>query len=199
MPRIIEALAKAPLSEDPVHFSKLDINDGFWRMVHVVGEKWSFAFVFPNHLEAPKTLVIPSALLMGWALSPCFFHVASETACDVAESYAHEHVGTLPEHPIEGITISEILALQNASMWGTNECNKFLTLLEGEKIGSFWRYFATILYTWHKQVTQHNCYICQEHCYMETTAFFHCQRCQGTMVRIRYLRRSWMQVKAIEK
>ena len=29
MPRIIEALATAPLSEDPIHFSKLDIKNGF--------------------------------------------------------------------------------------------------------------------------------------------------------------------------
>ena len=36
MPHIIEALATAPLSEDPIHFSKLDIKDGFWRMVSAV-------------------------------------------------------------------------------------------------------------------------------------------------------------------
>ena len=29
MPCIIEALATAPLLEDPIHFSKLDIKDGF--------------------------------------------------------------------------------------------------------------------------------------------------------------------------
>ena len=40
----------------------------------------------------------------------------SETARDVAESYAHEHVGTLPEHQFEGNTISELLGLKNASM-----------------------------------------------------------------------------------
>ena len=38
MPRIIEALATAPLSEYPIHFSKLDIKDGFWRTVCAVGE-----------------------------------------------------------------------------------------------------------------------------------------------------------------
>ena len=43
---------------------------------------------------------------MGWTFSPCFLHVASETARDVAESYARERVGTLPEHPFEGIAIS---------------------------------------------------------------------------------------------
>ena len=69
---------------------------------------------------------------MGWTLSPCFFFVASETARGVDESYAHEHVGTLPDHPFEGSTIPELLGLENPSMWGTNKCNKFLTLLEGK-------------------------------------------------------------------
>ena len=45
MPRIIDALAKAPLSEDPIHFSKLDIKYGFWRMVCAFGEEWNFAYV----------------------------------------------------------------------------------------------------------------------------------------------------------
>ena len=54
----------------------------------------------------------------------------SETVRDIAESYAHERVGTLPENPFEGSTITELLGLENASIWGTNECNKFLTLLE---------------------------------------------------------------------
>ena len=37
MPRIIKALATALLSEDPIHFIKLGIKDGFWRMVCAVG------------------------------------------------------------------------------------------------------------------------------------------------------------------
>ena len=32
MPRIIEALVTSPLSEDPIHFSKMDIKYGFWIM-----------------------------------------------------------------------------------------------------------------------------------------------------------------------
>ena len=61
--------------------------------------------------------------------------MASETARDVAESYAHERVGNLPEHPYEGSTISELLGLENDRMWGTNKCNNFLTLLE---VKPFW-------------------------------------------------------------
>ena len=37
MPHIIESLVTAPLSEDPIHFSKLDIKYGSWRMVCAVG------------------------------------------------------------------------------------------------------------------------------------------------------------------
>ena len=53
MPRIIEALATAPLSGDSIHLSKLDIRDGFWIMVCAVGEEWHFAHVLTNHPEAP--------------------------------------------------------------------------------------------------------------------------------------------------
>ena len=37
IPRIIKALTTALLSEDTIHFSKLDIKDGLWRMVFAVG------------------------------------------------------------------------------------------------------------------------------------------------------------------
>ena len=70
MPRNIEALAIATLSEDPIHFSKLDIKYGFFRMVCAVGKEWNFAYVLPNHPEVPTDLVIPSDLQMGWTLSP---------------------------------------------------------------------------------------------------------------------------------
>ena len=38
MPHIVKALATAPLSEDTINFSKLDIKDGFWRIVCAVGK-----------------------------------------------------------------------------------------------------------------------------------------------------------------
>ena len=64
VPRIIEALVTTPLSEDPIHFSKLDIKDGLWRIVCAVGEDCNFAYVLTNHPEAPTELLIPSALEM---------------------------------------------------------------------------------------------------------------------------------------
>ena len=73
-----------------------------------VGEECNFSYVLPNNQESPTELVILSALQMGWELSPCLYHVASETACDIAESYAHKRVRTLPEHILGGSTISEL-------------------------------------------------------------------------------------------
>ena len=83
MPCIINALVTSLPSEEPIHFSKLDIKDGSWRMVCAVGEEWNFSYVLPNHQESPTELVISSALQMVWILPPCLYHVASETARDI--------------------------------------------------------------------------------------------------------------------
>ena len=80
---------------------------------------------------------------MGWTLSPCFFHMASEIARDIAESYAHKIIGPLPEHPFRRSTISELLGFENASIWGTKMCNKFLTLLEEKP---FWTMLEVFWY-----------------------------------------------------
>ena len=62
MPRIIKSFSTAPLSEDPIHFSKLDIKYWFWMMVCAVGEEWNFSYILPNHPVALTELVILSAL-----------------------------------------------------------------------------------------------------------------------------------------
>jgi len=105
LPRIIEALARVDPGKGPVSLMKVDLTDGFWRVMAKEGEEWNFAYVLPNHPGEPIEVVVPSALQMGWALSPPFFCAASETARDVSEQLAHEAVGTLPEHPLEDMTM----------------------------------------------------------------------------------------------
>ena len=39
LPRMIEALAAVPIDDGDIMFSKLDIKDGFWRMVGEEGEE----------------------------------------------------------------------------------------------------------------------------------------------------------------
>ena len=72
LPRIIEALARVDASDGPVSMMKVDLTDGFWRVMAKEGEEWNFAYVLPNHPGKPVEIVVPAALQMGWALSPPF-------------------------------------------------------------------------------------------------------------------------------
>ena len=131
LPRIIEALASAPLEDGDIMFSKLDIKDGFWRMVCEKGQEWNFAYVLPSHPGHPPEIVVPSALQMGWVLSPPFFCAASETARDVAASYVCETQGALPEHPLENLTMpDEEVTLPDLSTVSGKDGANFLHMLE---------------------------------------------------------------------
>ena len=102
LPRLIFAVATAPDAQGPVLFSKLDIKDGYWRMVVPEEAEWNFAYVLPKmHPDEPVQLVIPSSLQMGWCDSPAYFCAASETARDVAEKLTTTPVGSLDQHPLE--------------------------------------------------------------------------------------------------
>ena len=46
LPRLIEALALAHIERGDIMISKLDIKDGFWRMVCEAGQEWNFAYMF---------------------------------------------------------------------------------------------------------------------------------------------------------
>jgi hypothetical protein len=106
LPRLIYAVATAADIRGPILFSKLDIKDGYWRMVVPADDEWHFAYVLPKlHPDEPTQLVVPSSLQMGWCDSPAYFCAASETARDVAEDLIARPQGSLAEHPLEGYLI----------------------------------------------------------------------------------------------
>ena len=129
IPRIIHTMAAAPDTGIPFMFSKVDLKDGYWRMVVDSNDAWNFAYVLPPDLpdEEPR-LVIPDSLQMGWSESPPFFCAATETARDVAAR--HLHTATLqPPHPMENIMMNidwSTIPAHSAQPHNT----KFLTLLE---------------------------------------------------------------------
>lgn len=102
--RIIDAIALANPQEGDIYFQKLDIKDGFWRMVVEDEEAWNFAYVLPGGDPDDIKLVVPSALQMGWTESPPFFCTATETARDVAQALVNDGV-ELPPHPLEEHTM----------------------------------------------------------------------------------------------
>ena len=105
LPRLIAKMAEATLEEGPLMFAKLDIKDGYWRMVVAEGKEWNFAYVLPKRdTDTDFHIVVPSALQMGWAESPPFFCAASETARDVADVLASAPLGTAIPLLIPGLS-----------------------------------------------------------------------------------------------
>ena len=132
LPRIIEAMASAPKPKhgSEIMMSKLDIKDGFWRMVCEAGQEWNFAYILPNKPGEPVEIVVPSSLQMGWALSPPFFCAAAETARDVAQTYVAEELGSLPAHPLEDMMMPQDLRLPDVGSLSGKQSEAFIQVLE---------------------------------------------------------------------
>jgi hypothetical protein len=102
LPRILDFMSNVP-AEEHIHFSKMDLADGYWRMVVEHEDRWNFAYVMPSPPGTPTRLVIPSALQMGWKESPAYFCATTETIRDVAQAWidAGTHKSA---HPMESFT-----------------------------------------------------------------------------------------------
>jgi hypothetical protein len=97
LPCIIHTVRMAHECKRPVLFSKLDIKDGYWRMVVPPKDEWNFAYVLLKaNPQEPMNLVIPASLQMGWTDSLAFFSSASETAHDIATTLDSKSLGSLP-------------------------------------------------------------------------------------------------------
>ena len=101
-------------AEEHIHFAKLDLAGGYWRMLVDPDEQCNFPYVLPSAPGTPTRLVIPSALQMGWNDSPAYFCATTETTRDIAQRWIDE--GTkLPEHPMEPLTTPTIPARRQTS------------------------------------------------------------------------------------
>jgi hypothetical protein len=59
--------------------AKINLSDGFWRMIVQEDQQWNFAYVMPDLPQSPTRIVVSSALQMGWAESSEYFCTATET------------------------------------------------------------------------------------------------------------------------
>jgi hypothetical protein len=100
--RLLRFMQKVP-SEEHILFSKIDLADGYWRMIVEKESRWNFAYVLPGRPGSPLRLVIPSALQMGWNESPAYFCAATETTRDIAQTWIDEEK-PLPVHVMEPLT-----------------------------------------------------------------------------------------------
>lgn len=95
-------------------FSKVDLADGYWRMIVEEWSRYNFAYVMPGPPGSPIRLVIPSALQMGCNESPAYFCAATETARDIAQAWIDDGT-SLPEHPMEPFTVPTVAARRQTS------------------------------------------------------------------------------------
>ena len=96
LPRLLTFMNTVP-SEETIMFAKIDLSNGFWRMLVQESDKWNFAYVLPGTAEQPIRLIIPHALQMGWTESPGYFCAATETGRDIIQALIDS--GThLPPH-----------------------------------------------------------------------------------------------------
>ena len=77
LPRVLDFMADVP-AEETILFSKIDLSDGFWRMVVSEADSYNFAYVLPDVEGAPLRIVVPQALQMGWTESPALFCSATD-------------------------------------------------------------------------------------------------------------------------
>ena len=99
LPRLFHFMASTPEDQE-IRLSKVDLSDGFWRLLVEPAQKWNFCYVMPDPPGARTRIVVPSALQMGWAESPAYFCAATETGRDLIDMLLREGV-ELPEHPLE--------------------------------------------------------------------------------------------------
>ena len=99
LPRLLHFMAAVPW-EETIMFAKIDLSDGFWRMLVAEEDKWNFAYALPGTVGESLKLVIPHALQMGWTESPGYFSAATETGRDIMQALID--AGTeCPSHVME--------------------------------------------------------------------------------------------------
>jgi hypothetical protein len=81
-------------------FSKLGISNGFWRLVMQEADSFNFAYVLPQQAGEPVSIVVPSAVQMGWVESPPLFCAVTESARDLTQHLVDNKVD-LPPHPLK--------------------------------------------------------------------------------------------------
>jgi hypothetical protein len=85
LPRLLAFMNSVP-PEETIMFAKIDLSDGFWRMLVHEADKWNFAYALPGTVGDPIRLIIPHALQMGWTESPGYFCAATETGRDIMQA-----------------------------------------------------------------------------------------------------------------
>ena len=82
--RVVQNIVFADPRWGPVFLGKIDVADGFYRIILKIGDIPKLGLVLPPDKNGVKRVLFPTVLPMGWVESPPGFCAFTETACDLA-------------------------------------------------------------------------------------------------------------------
>ncbi len=91
LPRLLNYMRDTPEGLY-ILFSKLNISDGFWRLIVKEADSYNFAYVLPQDAGEPCRIVMPAAVQMGWVKSPSHFCTVMESARDLTQHFVDNGV-----------------------------------------------------------------------------------------------------------
>jgi hypothetical protein len=91
LPRLLNYMRDTPEGLY-ILFSKLNISDGFWRLIVKEADSYNFAYVLPQDAGEPCRIVVPAAVQMGWVESPSNFCTVTESARDLTQHFVDNGV-----------------------------------------------------------------------------------------------------------
>ncbi len=93
-------------------WQKIDLSDGFWRMIVEAGKEYNFVYEMPPRPGdgGKRYFVVPSSLQMGWKNSPVYFCTATEAGRELLRRLLalSIHSGPIEPHPYEKHCLSQM-------------------------------------------------------------------------------------------
>ena len=94
-----------------IDWQKIDLSDGFWRMIVESGQEFNFVFQMPQRPgDSEIFYVVPSSLQMGWTNSPAYFCVATRTTRELIKRMLAVtlHTGIAEPHDYESFCMPDV-------------------------------------------------------------------------------------------
>jgi hypothetical protein len=113
LPRLLTYMQDTPVGLH-ILMSKLDISNGFWRLILQGNDCYNFAYVLPQREGEPCQIVVPSAVQMGWVESPALFCAVTELARDLVQNLIDTDA-QLPPHKIMELMDIDAVPLQGCA------------------------------------------------------------------------------------
>ena len=104
-----------------IYWQKIDLSDGFWRMIVQAGKEYNFVYEMPPRPKdgGKRFYVVPSSLQMGWKNSPVYFCTATEAGRELLRrllALSHRK-GPIGPHKYEEYCLSQMI--KDLPTWST--------------------------------------------------------------------------------